>query len=41
MCVRKKGVKLGTGQYFKWLEGITTLKKKRLEINLIPFAISQ
>ncbi len=33
-------VRVGTGQYLKWMEGFTTLKI-RIEINLIPVTVSQ
>jgi hypothetical protein len=38
-CVPKK-IRVGTGQYFKWMEGFTT-SKKRIGINIIPVTVSQ
>jgi hypothetical protein len=38
-CV-SKGVRVGAGQYYKWIEGLTTWEK-RIEINLIPVTVSQ
>jgi hypothetical protein len=40
LSVQKK-VRIGTGQYFKKIEGSLPLKKKRIGINLIPVTVSQ
>jgi hypothetical protein len=36
-----KKVRVGTGQYFKWMKGFTTQKRKRIGINLISATVGQ
>jgi hypothetical protein len=38
--VYQKKVRVGTVQYFKWIEGFTT-DEKSIKINLIPVTVSQ
>jgi hypothetical protein len=40
VCKKKKNVRVGAGQYLKWIEGFTT-KKKSFGITLIPVTVSQ